>query len=102
MVRQGQATGELVHEVKAFMRYRGQGWEIPVAFDRTRFDADDAARVNAAFEAEYRRLFGRVLDRVDIEITAWSVLVSSPKAATPSTGALGEGATAEPAGRRDL
>ncbi len=102
VVRQGHATGELVCEVKAFMRYRGQGWEIPVGFDRTEFDAADAARVNAAFEAEYRRLFGRTLDRVDIEITAWSVLVSSPKAATPSTGAFGEGAAAEPSGRRDV
>lgn len=102
VVRQGQPTGELVYEVKAYMRYQGQGWEIPVSFDRPKFEGSDAARVIAAFETEYRRLFGRVLDRVDIEITGWSVLMTSPKAKRSSTGALEGGATAEAMGHRDI
>ena len=102
VVRQGQPTGDLVQETKAYMRYKGQGWEIPVSFDHSRFEASDAPRVTTAFETEYRRLFGRVLDRVDIEITSWSVLVTSLKSEAIKTAAVDEASTVPAAGHRPI
>lgn len=61
----------------AFMRYAGQGWEIPVPLDMPLTELTDKDRLQAAFEECYRRLFGRLIDGPNIEITNWSVLVAS-------------------------
>ena len=77
-VRSCDAQAGIGYEVRAYMRYVGQGWEIPV--DLGPEDATDptAARCLALFEAAYAALFGRVVDGVEIEVTSWAV-----KAATP-------------------
>ncbi len=75
-----RGEAEPVVERKAFMRYEGQGWEIPVALDDLALGHDAADALRAAFEAEYARLFGRPLDGLDIEVMNWSVRVASPPA----------------------
>ena len=64
-------------KVLAFMRYTGQGSEIPVVLPRKTFRAGDAADFKARFESAYRSLFGRTIDDLAIEITNWSLTVSS-------------------------
>lgn len=59
----------------AFMRYAGQGWEIPVPVPET--PAIDEDLLGEAFAASYARLFGRTIDGARIEIVSWSVQVSS-------------------------
>ena len=63
-------------KLTAFMRYSGQGWEIPVVLPFNDF-TDDTTALHAAFEEAYRVLFGRVIDDLAIEITNWSVTVST-------------------------
>ena len=78
--RFAQAGGpglELEREIKAYMRYQGQGWEIVVPLPNRDFVDGDAAEMRRRFEDEYRRLFGRALDGLDIEIMTWSVQVRS-------------------------
>jgi N-methylhydantoinase A len=75
--RAGAPDAALVREIKAYMRYQGQGWEIVVMLPNRDFVADDAAEIRRLFEAEYIRLFGRALDGLDIEIMNWSVQVRS-------------------------
>ena len=67
----------------AFMRYAGQGWEIPVTLGYKNFSNADAGDILQAFEAAYRTRVGRVIDGLSVEITNWSVVVSSrlPEAA---------------------
>lgn len=77
----------------AYMRYSGQGWEIPVPLEFATFNDTDAAMILAAFEENYRTLFGRTIDGLGVEITNWSLVVASdvppPTAVTRSTdGAL--------------
>ena len=76
-VRAGAPDASLVREIKAYMRYQGQGWEIMVILPERDFVADDADEIRDRFEREYERLFGRALDGLDIEIMNWSVLVRS-------------------------
>src|SRR5699024_3656534 len=76
VARQG-SDGQLLTERKAFMRYQGQGWEIPVELPDSALDTDGAACLTALFEAEYSRLFGRPLVGLDIEVMNWSVRVVS-------------------------
>jgi N-methylhydantoinase A len=75
--RAGGSGLELVREIKAYMRYQGQGWEIVVVLPNRDFTDSDGAEIRRRFETEYARLFGRALDGLDIEIMTWSVQVRS-------------------------
>jgi N-methylhydantoinase A len=73
IVEAGGESAELDIETKAYMRYRGQGWEIPVALPLAKFDDAGATVLRESFETEYTRLFGRPLSGLDVEIMNWSV-----------------------------
>jgi N-methylhydantoinase A len=75
--RAGAPDAPLVREIKAYMRYQGQGWEIVVMLPNRDFIDGDDVEIRRLFEAEYKRLFGRALDGLDIEIMNWSVQVRS-------------------------
>lgn len=75
--RAGAPNARLVREIKAYMRYQGQGWEIVVMLPDRDFVDGDATEIRKRFETEYIRLFGRALDGLDIEIMSWSVQVRS-------------------------
>lgn len=77
-VRSCDKTSPLICERKAYMRFVGQGWEIPVLLSETDAQAADNGAVTARFEAAYRALFGRTVEGLDVEITSWSVRVSTP------------------------
>ena len=85
----------ILHEFKAHMRYVGQGWEIPVDLDPADALQPEGGRFRSLFETAYRRLFGRIVDGLDIEITNWSVNASTP---APPADAIGELDAGEPAG----
>ena len=75
--RAGAPDAPLVREIKAYMRYQGQGWEIVVMLPNRDFIDGDDVEIRRLFETEYKRLFGRALDGLDIEIMNWSVQVRS-------------------------
>lgn len=77
-LRQGMPQGEPEMDCTAFMRYVGQGWEIPVALPFKAFSAADTVEFKARFEEAYTRFFGRPIEGPDIEIVSWSVRASSP------------------------
>ncbi|NUT79158.1 hydantoinase/oxoprolinase family protein [Pseudomonas sp. C1C7] len=77
-LRQGMPEGEPELECTAFMRYVGQGWEIPVALPFKPFSNSDTAQFKALFEAAYTQFFGRPIEGPDVEIVSWSVKASSP------------------------
>ncbi|MEB0206883.1 hydantoinase/oxoprolinase family protein [Pseudomonas sp. CCC3.1] len=77
-LRQGMPEGEPELECTAFMRYVGQGWEIPVALPFKPFSNADTAQFKTLFEAAYTVFFGRPIEGPDIEIVSWSVKASSP------------------------
>jgi N-methylhydantoinase A len=83
-VRTG-ASGALVREITAFMRYAGQGWEIPVSLPDEPFGAAAAVRLKDLFQTQYQRFFGRPIDGLDgleIEIVTWSVKVRDERPAS--------------------
>ncbi len=61
----------------AFMRYAGQGWEIPVILPLRHVRAEDVPMIGAAFEEAYRKLFGRTIEGFEAEITNWSLVVAT-------------------------
>jgi N-methylhydantoinase A len=71
-VRAG-TDGEITREVVAFMRYAGQGWEIPVPMPDRTFAPEDAETIGQAFRERYAQYFGRAVDGPEIEFVTWSV-----------------------------
>ena len=60
-------------EFKLYMRYRGQGWEIPVILTEKDAHNTSGKKLKKLFEKEYKKIFGRTVADIDIEITIWSV-----------------------------
>jgi N-methylhydantoinase A len=74
-VRAG-TDGVIMRDVTAFMRYVGQGWEIPVALPDRDFTDEDAGLLRDSFCKGYARFFGRAIDGLadlEIEVVTWSV-----------------------------
>jgi N-methylhydantoinase A len=79
-------SAAILREITAFMRYRGQGWEIPVSLPDRPFTAADAAILRDNFQTNYAQFFGRAIDGLDgleIEIVTFSVKAQDKIAEPP-------------------
>ncbi len=81
-VRQG-TDAEVVVERQVAMRYKGQGWEIPVRLSEAPFDEMAAELLAAGFTKAYEEFFGRAIEHLAIEAVSWSVRVASVVEAPP-------------------
>lgn len=101
-VRQG-TEGKILCEIVAFMRYRGQGWEIPVPLPDRAFTAADVELVRSRFLEAYARFFGRAIDGLsglEIEIVTISVKAADERPAPePATLTHGSRSFAAPQSR---
>ncbi len=77
-VRSCDATADILSDYKVYMRYSGQGWEIPVPLTPEQANAPDAEVFLKRFEEDYETLFGRIVDGMEVEITVWSVNATTP------------------------
>src|SRR5690606_21333513 len=73
------AIGEaaVTRKITAYMRYAGQGWEIPVPLTCENGGIAGPDLLQSGFEEAYRMLFGRTIDNLEIEITNWSLRLST-------------------------
>jgi N-methylhydantoinase A len=103
-VRAG-ASGRIVSEVTAFMRYSGQGWEIPVPLPDEALGEDAPDALTELFRAAYQRFFGRAidgLDGLDIEVVTWSVKATDERPATQRLELTFGGKPVRPTASRDV
>ena len=77
-VRTCDEVSPILSEFKVYMRYTGQGWEIPIDLTEDQAMNPDVATFEARFIEEYSKLFGRPVTGMDIEITVWSVNATTP------------------------
>ncbi|PDS33756.1 hydantoinase/oxoprolinase family protein [Rhizobium anhuiense] len=101
-VEGGLDAGSPVIERTLFMRYAGQGWDIPVPLADDNFDAASAETIATSFEKEYERFFGRAIEGLDIEIVSWSVKASSPLPPVERVSSIAEGNVVQPGKTRRL
>ena len=96
-VRAG-ADGEIKREIVGFMRYQGQGWEIPVAIPDRTLTADDVDLIRDRFRENYARFFGRAIDGLDgleIEVVTWSMKASDIRPAPARVEIVTRGSVAD-------
>ncbi len=69
-------TSSLLTRYVAYMRYRGQGHEIPVELPVVELQNAAQRTLMSRFEHEYRRLFGRTIPGIEVEVLSWAVTVT--------------------------
>jgi N-methylhydantoinase A len=77
VVRLGTDATDLNETRTAYMRYRGQGHEIPVPLETRALATDDGATLTQAFEREYERLFGRTIPGLGVEVMTWTLALGT-------------------------
>ncbi|MGQ7845075.1 hydantoinase/oxoprolinase family protein [Granulosicoccus sp. 3-233] len=77
-VRSCDPDANILAEFKVYMRYTGQGWEIPIQLSESQAMNPNAETFQARFEEDYTKLFGRPVAGMDVEITVWSVNATTP------------------------
>ncbi len=101
-VRTCDAESPILSEFKVYMRYTGQGWEIPVELSPAQAMNPDAATFEARFIADYTKLFGRPVVGMDIEITVWSVNATTPQEEVAQVGKASDAGAAKFFGTRQI
>ena len=82
--------GEPMTETRiAFMRYVGQGHEIPVLLPARTLSSTDIAAIRADYETEYAKFFDRAVPGSDVEVMSYAVVLTTTTpeitAASPTT-----------------
>jgi N-methylhydantoinase A len=100
------ATGAGWRETRrAAMRYVGQGYEIGVPVPSGALGPTASIEMLAAFEREYRRLYGRLIPGLDVEVLSWTLALTALEsqaatAASPTVGVAQPGSAALPGKHR--
>jgi N-methylhydantoinase A len=102
VIDEGAQEADIVWERRAFMRYHGQGWEIPVDLPEGVYTEQDRQRFQQDFETAYKRFFGRTIEGLPIEIVSWTVKASSVLPPVEPVPALSETSIRESAAKRTL
>lgn len=101
-VRTCDEVSPILSEFKVYMRYTGQGWEIPIELTEEQAMNPDVDIFEARFIEDYTKLFGRPVAGMDIEITVWSVNATTPPEEVARMDETNGEAAAKPAGARQL
>jgi N-methylhydantoinase A len=76
-VRLGAFGAPLTETRIAYMRYVGQGHEIPVPLPARDLGPGDVAEIRAAYDLEYTRFYDRPVPGSDVEIMSYAVVVTT-------------------------
>lgn len=76
-VAKGSFGARTVETRTAYMRYVGQGHEIPVPLPNTVLGAEDIALIRDRYDTEYARFFDRPVPGSDVEIMSYAVVVTT-------------------------
>ncbi|MEM7719970.1 MAG: hydantoinase/oxoprolinase family protein [Pseudomonadota bacterium] len=101
-VRSCDGESPILSEFKVYMRYTGQGWEIPISLSEEQAMTPSADVFQTCFIEEYSKLFGRPVAGLDVEITVWSVNATTEAETVAPVDASTRQSPAVPIGTRML
>ena len=87
VVRAGSFGAPTTESRLAYMRYVGQGHEIPVPLPAKTLSRNDVAAIRASYDREYTRFYDRPVPGSDVEIMSYAVQVATdPDSPLPLAG----------------
>jgi N-methylhydantoinase A len=96
VVAQGNFGAPITQSRVAYMRYVGQGHEIPVPLPARPLGEDDVAVIRAAYDTEYTRFYDRPVPGSDVEIMSYAVVVATVPEDAPGVTAAADDAAFAP------
>ena len=96
VVAQGSFGAPTTQSRIAYMRYVGQGHEIPVPLPSHPLGEEDVPQIRAAYDTEYTRFYDRPVPGSDVEIMSYAVLVATVPKDDPGTPVAGDDAVFVP------
>jgi N-methylhydantoinase A len=91
-VQQGSFGAPIAQNRIAYMRYVGQGHEIPVPLPPRPLGEEDVPQIRAAYDSEYTRFYDRPVPGSDVEIMSYAVVVATIPHDEPATPIAGDDA----------
>ena len=76
-VAKGSFGAPVTETRTAYMRYVGQGHEIPVPLPNDAIGSEDIASIRARYDREYANFFDRPVPGSDVEIMSYAVVVTT-------------------------
>ncbi len=101
VVALGSFGSDTEQERIGFMRYVGQGHEIPVPLPARELTAADIPAMRAAYDAAYSRFYDRPVPGSDVEILSYSVRVATRPHVSGGTPTQADGVAPAP-GRQEV
>jgi N-methylhydantoinase A len=77
VVERGSFGAEMTETRTAYMRYVGQGHEIPVPLPAHPLGEEDINGIRAAYDREYAKFYDRPVPGSDVEIMSYAVVVTT-------------------------
>jgi N-methylhydantoinase A len=96
VVAQGSFGAPITQTRVAYMRYVGQGHEIPVPLPARPLGEEDVPQIRAAYDFEYTRFYDRPVPGSDVEIMSYAVVVATVPKDDPATPLAGDDAVFAP------
>jgi len=100
VVGQGSFGAPTTERRLAYMRYVGQGHEIPVPLPARALHENDVAAIRASYDAEYTRFYDRPVPGSDVEIMSFAVQVTTVSDECAAEGTLTRRAPCDDLSRR--
>ncbi len=101
VVEQGRLDASITETRIAFMRYVGQGHEIPVDLSTRTLSAADVPTIHATYEQEYAKFFDRPVPGSDVEVMSFAVVLTTAAASVATMPPVTSFTTPQP-GRSQL
>jgi N-methylhydantoinase A len=77
VVKQGSFGAPITQTRIAYMRYVGQGHEIPVPLPARQLGEKDVPPIRASYDTEYTRFYDRPVPGSDVEIMSYAVVIAT-------------------------
>ncbi|MGC1409248.1 MAG: hydantoinase/oxoprolinase family protein [Acetobacteraceae bacterium] len=77
VVKQGSFGAPITQTRIAYMRYVGQGHEIPVPLPARQLGEKDVPQIRASYDTEYTRFYDRPVPGSDVEIMSYAVVIAT-------------------------
>jgi N-methylhydantoinase A len=97
VVAQGSFGAPTTRTRLAYMRYVGQGHEIPVILPAHRLTPADVETIRTTYDAEYTKFYDRPVPGSDVEVMSYAVTVATASHESPAPPPLPAPSDAHPA-----
>ncbi len=85
-----------------YMRYQGQGHEIPVEVAAGKLSDEAGGMLRQAYDQAYLARYGRLMEGVDVEVMSWGLALTAEGSASPKAVPVAAQAAPDPDHQREI